>query len=292
MNAASVRPAASVLSVRLGRVRLQQIEGINADLVGDALQALEGEVAFATFDAAHVGAVVTEDVGEGFLAEATGLAVGPEVAAQGALQVSLHGCNITKCYLTVYRLMSSVGGPVSRPRRQRPGRPARATRTSRGRTRLIAGPGTIGVRRGHRRTRMAVMLGLGAFVMVALEGCGQDRSAAAVCKVWDRDGLALHDRLASVDASKDLGGALAEIAGSPGRLADLMDRLAAVAPKDVEPAFAGLGAALRKSSDNAGAGAGNPLGALAGGLALAISSQGDVETVNGFLAQHCGIPGQ
>jgi hypothetical protein len=74
----------------LALARLQQDERVDADLAGDALQALESQVALAALDAAHVGAVDAELVGEVLLAEALGLSVGPEVAADGALEVAFH----------------------------------------------------------------------------------------------------------------------------------------------------------------------------------------------------------
>lgn len=64
---------------------LQQSKGVDVDLAGDALQALEGQVALTTLDTAHVCAVDFELVGEVLLAEALGLSVGPEIAADGAL---------------------------------------------------------------------------------------------------------------------------------------------------------------------------------------------------------------
>jgi hypothetical protein len=56
----------------------------------NALQALEGEVALASLDAADVGAVDAEDIGEVFLAEIVGVTVGPEVAAEGVLEIAFH----------------------------------------------------------------------------------------------------------------------------------------------------------------------------------------------------------
>lgn len=130
-------------------------------------------------------------------------------------------------------------------------------------------------------------------VGASLAGClGDGRSAEAACEVWETDGLALHDRFEqnADQVSSDLPGALAEIAGSPGRIATLLDKMAAVAPTDVEPAFAHLAAALRQTGQTAADGVSNPLGALASGLALALTSQGDVDAVNGFLAEHCTTP--
>ena len=50
----------------------------------------KGEVAFAAFDAAHVGAVHAETVSECFLAQAPVLPVAAEVRAEPPLQVAFH----------------------------------------------------------------------------------------------------------------------------------------------------------------------------------------------------------
>lgn len=71
---------------RLGVVnRLEQCQRVEADPRGDPLHALERQVALASLDAAHVGAVDAQGVGESLLAQATGTAVGQQVAANGSL---------------------------------------------------------------------------------------------------------------------------------------------------------------------------------------------------------------
>lgn len=77
----------------LAAVGVQQRDGIDVDPFGDAFEAFEGEVAFAALDAAHVGAMDAEDIGECFLTETLGLAVGPQVATDGSLKVALHAGN-------------------------------------------------------------------------------------------------------------------------------------------------------------------------------------------------------
>ena len=56
------------------------------NLLCQLLQALEGEVAFAAFDTAHVGAVDTKDFCEGFLAQASLQPVGAQVPAHRLLR--------------------------------------------------------------------------------------------------------------------------------------------------------------------------------------------------------------
>lgn len=94
----------------------QQVQRVNLDAGGKPLDALERQVALSALDPTHVGPVDAKDVGEGFLAEAARLPVGAQVQADGALQVSFgHGLNLARCYLTVYRLISSVPARVSGP---------------------------------------------------------------------------------------------------------------------------------------------------------------------------------
>lgn len=69
---------------------LEKGERVETDPVGDALEALERQVAFAPFKPAHVGAVNADDMGEGFLAETACFAVGAQVVAYGLLQIAFH----------------------------------------------------------------------------------------------------------------------------------------------------------------------------------------------------------
>jgi hypothetical protein len=140
------------------------------------------------------------------------------------------------------------------------------------------------------RTRARVFGAAAVLLVLALSGCfGSDRSAAAVCRVWDTDGRALHDQLGyTPKTANDLPGALANLAGAPGRVADLMDSMAAVAPSDIEPSFKTLADAFRQVG--ASESAGDPLSALAGGLAAGVNAQGAVAQVNAFLASNCGTP--
>jgi hypothetical protein len=68
----------------------QEHERIGVYSAGDALHALECQVALASLDAAHVGAVEAQDIGERLLAEATGLSKCSQVAAHRPLQIAFH----------------------------------------------------------------------------------------------------------------------------------------------------------------------------------------------------------
>ncbi len=69
---------------------LQHRKRVYADTTRQALQALESEVALATLDAAHVGAVDAEHVREGLLAQAESLAMSPQVVANSPLKIAFH----------------------------------------------------------------------------------------------------------------------------------------------------------------------------------------------------------
>lgn len=126
---------------------------------------------------------------------------------------------------------------------------------------------------------------------------GEERSAAAVCEVFETEGAALHDRFEeSADSlSRDQDGdqllsGIAELIAAPGRFAHLMDKMAAVAPKDVEPAFAALADAFRKVAENAGENATNPIGAIASGVLTGAQVQGQWEEANRLLSENCARP--
>lgn len=74
----------------------QQVEWVEADCFGVAFDGGQGEVALAAFDAADVGAVHADQLGESFLGEPFGLAVGAEILADDALQVS--DCHVPKAH--------------------------------------------------------------------------------------------------------------------------------------------------------------------------------------------------
>lgn len=81
---------------RRQHLRRQQVEWIKADCFGVAFDGCQGEVALAAFDAADVGAVHADQLGESFLGEPFGLAVGAEILADDALQVS--DCHVPKAH--------------------------------------------------------------------------------------------------------------------------------------------------------------------------------------------------
>jgi hypothetical protein len=110
--------------------------------------------------------------------------------------------------------------------------------------------GVIQEQRAHRRSlpragrpSPRAWLASAALALIAgllLTGCfGDDRSVAAVCQVWDHDGLALHNQFSQIggQAQQNLFGALTQVASAPVQVGDLMAKMAAVAPTNVAPAF-------------------------------------------------------
>jgi hypothetical protein len=78
----------SLPSLALGTV--DQGDWIYVEVVGEAFHCSEGEVPLSAFDAAEVGAVDSEVLSEGFLAEAELLAVSTQVVAHVRLQLPFH----------------------------------------------------------------------------------------------------------------------------------------------------------------------------------------------------------
>lgn len=66
----------------------QQLPYLHPQPFSYLLDALEGEVSFSSFYAAHVGAVYAQDFGKGFLAEASFQTVGTQIRAYRPLEVS------------------------------------------------------------------------------------------------------------------------------------------------------------------------------------------------------------
>jgi hypothetical protein len=141
---------------------------------------------------------------------------------------------------------------------------------------------------------------LACFVAAAslVSACGgSSRSAAAVCKVWDTQGLALHNKFVALDRAQASGGAsgmlssLVGLLGAPNDLATLMSQMAAVAPSSSEPDFTALAASFTKLSNAESQAVTDPLGALGSSLLSAVAVNGSFDRVNRFLSVNCGIPG-
>jgi hypothetical protein len=146
-----------------------------------------------------------------------------------------------------------------------------------------------------RRLSAWAVIGVLAGIVMAASGCsGSSRSALAVCKVFDTAGVAFHDhyeRLARTTNSTNVLSSLAAVAGAPGRLADLMSKMDAVAPSDIEPAFKTLADTYQQMATNESGDVLHPLGGVISSLSLGLNAEGASEEVNAYVARHCGRPG-
>jgi hypothetical protein len=128
-------------------------------------------------------------------------------------------------------------------------------------------------------------------------GCGgPGRSTAAVCHVWDTQGLALHEKYEAAANAEKSGGAagvisvLASAIGAPNELAHLMTQMAEVAPPESQSDFESLSSGLKKMSESEGKAVTDPLGAIAGNLVESAAIAGSYARVNAFILKNCGIP--
>jgi hypothetical protein len=131
----------------------------------------------------------------------------------------------------------------------------------------------------------------------SLYGCGgSTRSVAAVCHVWDTQGLALHEKYEAVGKAEKTSGArgvlsvLASAIGAPNELAHLMTQMANVAPPESQPDFESVASGLKKIAESEGKAITDPLGAFAGNLVESASIAGSYTRVNTFILKNCGIP--
>jgi hypothetical protein len=142
------------------------------------------------------------------------------------------------------------------------------------------------------------LVALLAAVAAWLSSCGgSSRSNAAVCKVWDEQGLALHDKFEATDREERTGGskamlnAIVNLIGAPGDIAHLMGEMGEVAPAPIEQDFESLATAFKKMSDSEATAVTDPLAALGGNLVESLTVVGPYHRVDAFLAANCGIPG-
>lgn len=139
----------------------------------------------------------------------------------------------------------------------------------------------------------------GVVVLISIcagcSGSGQDRSAAALCKTFQSQALALHEKYATADAQVKSPSTSSYLRGlfalfqSPSDMIELFAKLDAVAPSDIEPRIASVETALKQELSAGGQTLSDPLSALGSGLATAMSSEGDFEAVNAYINQHCDL---
>lgn len=138
---------------------------------------------------------------------------------------------------------------------------------------------------------------------VAVAGCdvpliGPTRSAQSFCKVyWQQKHayLAKYDqrssslqKLSSTDPLAGTFGALGSSLEAVGDVVVIFDKLDKVAPDDIEPDVAAIRDALKKSVDDSGGALSDPLGTIAGNLALGLSTLGSWNRVGDYVVDRCG----
>jgi hypothetical protein len=127
---------------------------------------------------------------------------------------------------------------------------------------------------------------------------GSTRSIAAVCHVWDTDGLALHEKFEDAANGEKAGDAegmiagLVSIVGAPNELSRLMSEMAGVAPSSAEPDFEAVASSFKKLSESEGKALTDPLHTLGANIIDAVAVSGSYRRVDAFLAKNCGIPGR
>jgi hypothetical protein len=124
----------------------------------------------------------------------------------------------------------------------------------------------------------------------ALVACGgPTRSVAAYCTYLYGQGGQLRSRWKR-SASQDPLSALGSVFSAPGELAGFFHDLSERAPGDIAPDVQTLGAAFKRISEQEGAAASDPLGALASGLAEGLASTAAEQRFNEYSLRHCGPP--
>lgn len=139
------------------------------------------------------------------------------------------------------------------------------------------------------------VLAVGMVAALVLSGCGgTERSAQAVCHVFDTQAVALHDAYQQDAAQVSKGNPLPtfiDVIKLPNDMAVLMHQMDKVAPDPIESDFASLASYFEDLSKNQGKELSDPVGALGQGLVSAIGISGSYARVDSFLAANCHLPG-
>ncbi len=84
-------------------------ESLDTKQIGKPFDPSQTEISFAAFQSTDIGPVISENVSEGLLGQTAVPTDRCQIAAEDPLQFSLgHPVIVRDCYLTVYRLISSV----------------------------------------------------------------------------------------------------------------------------------------------------------------------------------------
>jgi hypothetical protein len=128
---------------------------------------------------------------------------------------------------------------------------------------------------------------------VLLAACGSPtRSVASYCSYFYGEGGHLRERWikSSNGDSNNPFGELSSIFADLPEAASFLHELSLRAPETIAPDVQTLSEAIKRDSEQMGAAATDPLGALAGGLVDGIETSGAEQRVNEYTKQNCGAP--
>ena len=126
-----------------------------------------------------------------------------------------------------------------------------------------------------------------------LAGCGgPTRSVASYCSYFYGEGGQLRERWikSSDNDSNNPFGELSSVFADLPEAASFMHELSLRAPETIAPDVQTLSEAVKRVSEQMGAAATDPLGALAGGVMDGMETSGAEQRVNAYTEQHCGAP--
>lgn len=126
-------------------------------------------------------------------------------------------------------------------------------------------------------------------LLVALLGaCGaQARSVAAVCHVWNTQGLALRQRYHDDVSGAHLLRSLADVVTAPSALASLTSNMAAAAPPSAEPSFTTVSKTIAAEKADEPGVVTDPELLLAKTLLRSFEARDAFQQVDNFLTNHC-----
>ena len=122
---------------------------------------------------------------------------------------------------------------------------------------------------------------------------GPARSAAALCSVFDTQGVAQHNKYQR-DANKASAGPLPTLVDAvlvPQQFASLMGNMAAVAPTPIESDLSTLNTYFKEVAATEPGAITDPLKTLASSVVRSIQVCGSFERVNKYLLRNCSLPG-
>lgn len=148
-------------------------------------------------------------------------------------------------------------------------------------------------------TRMVGTIAAVGLVSLGLVSCslvGPQRSVGAYCETLERESDRLtakyDEQVSDAEEADPLAGlvaAFAMTAEALGDLAVLSEKLAELAPEEVRIEHETVAESMRGQADRLEDAAGDPLGALVGGVVSAVVDSGSFRVVDEFSLENCGL---